>query len=463
MRSYIAAVACLAIAATGCSTIQKDGKTDKSAPRELEQAPWTKQSPNWESFDTCPDVPVDRIKSALESPHTPKLMNSDLEETPYGENSYLECAFHDAKNYRRQLVYQSFRLESGVAKDKAGRTFLHQLAKIRQEPKSASPLEATYSGFGVHNQMGKFGSQTALWACGNQGLTLALTNAKPGTPDRSTALWAAFEPAIAKVCGTAESPKAPTATNDGTRVDVTKAFAVEKSIEAPALASLDPSDPSASPLPQPSPVSETKGNYANRLKDCPMNSPSYFAAALQVKAENVSSRLVRAKRDWMGETRHCIATIKSNEDRPGMNMQWEMKYRPYTINEPLGQRVTNEAARDYRYWRNRPEAIREYQGFGSMDRDGGRPRYTWFCRNYYLTFELTNDSSLLVRHSKRNVFLVWPSLAKMCGEKYRGTTLPFDRNMRRVDYTQMLIEDWHMESDWSPGVPRLEDRRYVLP
>lgn len=458
MRTYTVLGVCLVAAATGCSGLSSSSKSEpKPSPSA---APWADSQPNWADFTQCPDLDVNQVKTIFGSEQTPKLMNADQEDTYYGENGYLECAYHDAKDYRRQLVYQNFRLAADSGPEESGQTYLDKLYGLRQEPNSASPLDAKYSGFGVHNQMNDKGSQTALWACGNQGLTLALTTPQPQMPDKSADLWKQLEPAIAKTCGTADSPTAPIANNKGQRIDSVKSFAEARTLDVPALDAKSSTNPQTASPPRPNASLANQVTYKRRLDGCPTISPSYFAAPLKADPKLVQVVLKEARRDWRGEFVKCLVIIPSHKDHQYNSATWELEYRPYSYEQNATIETAEEFAKHYSSWGTRHQQLAQYQGFGVglFARDG--ISFRWFCRNYSVTLKLDSRNRNDWAHRINLDHLVQPTVSKVCGTKHHGTSLPFDQDMRRVDYTQLLIDDWRLESS-DPETSPPKNRRYL--
>lgn len=304
------------------------------------------------------------------------------------------------------------------------------------------------------------GSQTALWACGNQGLTLTFTTAQAKVPDKSADLWKQLEPAIAKTCGTAENPTSPTANNKGERIDSVISFAETRTLDVPGLAAKTSTNPQTASPPRPNASLANQITYKRRLDGCPTISPSYFAAPLKADPKLVQVVFKEAKRDWRGEFVKCVITIPSHKDHEYNSATWELGYRPYSYEHKASIETVEEFAKRYSPSDTRHRKLVQYQGFGVGLSAQDGISFRWFCRNYSVTLKLDSRNRYRWAHRINLDYLVQPTVSKVCGTKHHGTSLPFDQDMRRVDYTQLLIDDWKLESS-DPEISPPKDRRYL--
>lgn len=148
----------------------------------------------------CPDFAADAGQELLGSKGQPWVFDVIRDVTAVGETSRFQCSFSDPKNLDNQVVFQMNRTEDSG--DRQGRTPL--ILSVMGRLKSKSPLNERYPGFGNNTKVGEYGGQTAMWACGNQWLSVSVQQGATAQKDQAALLWKHFEPTIQRHCGTVE-------------------------------------------------------------------------------------------------------------------------------------------------------------------------------------------------------------------------------------------------------------------
>lgn len=441
--AYVAVGALLA----GCMTSDAGSKSEPTPEFSVTPAASANYEREKQDPADCPDFSADAARDLLGITETPWVFDVIREVTDTNESGYIQCTFADPNKLDQQVVFQMNRIQDRNSKHYSPPVIL----SIMERLKSKSPLNTRFPGFGTTTMVGQHGGQSAMWACGNQMLTVSLNQGRTEQKDKSDLLWKHVEPAIQRHCGTLDQPAIPLAvdhdprlSNEQTRPDSVGVFVRHEKLDLPTASSTVTSNVRSN---QEGGKTVQSSGHLSDIKECAMFSGTEAVRALGMEDHQYWALGSRTpSRLYFGRRGDCNVSIKSKEQN-GPTTHIGSGFVQYAMNSDVELELLESTAAAYADPVNRGPYVGKYRGFGAIGDYKESRTVTWLCGGY-LVEGIFRRSEVKKHIDDADLWsLTEPTIRRICGKPDEPMTPPLGWDLRRVDYTQLLMEDWKIGTD----------------
>lgn len=250
-----------------------------------------------------------------------------------------------------------------------------------------------------------------------------------------------------------EQPAIPLAVDDKKpkaknlkRPDVVAGFVRHENLDLPTTDSASTADSGPSSGGRDLPKSS---GHLESIERCDMFSATEAVHKLNVEGQShnaMGSR--RSVRLVFGRNGDCVVRIGGN-DLASPKIFVGSEFVQYAMNSDVKTERLEAVAAAHAEPANRGPYVGKYRGFGVIgDDEVFKQRVaTWLCGGYLV--EGSFEPSKEVKHiDDADLWaLTEPTIRRVCGRPDEPMTPPLGWDLLRVDYTQLLMEDWKIGTD----------------